>query len=49
MRDRESRSMSDMFEEQRAKMAMLGHGVRERSNNFGKQREGERKDCECLS
>ena len=36
-------------EEGRAKMAMLGHGVRERSNNFGKQREGERKDCECLS
>ena len=29
MRDRESRSMSDMFEERRAKMAILGHGVRE--------------------
>ena len=41
--------MSDMFEEQRAKMAMLGHGVRERSNNFGKQKEWEWKDYKCFS
>ena len=43
MRNRESGSMSN---EWRAKMVVLGHGVRERSNIFGKFRE--RKDWECL-